>query len=154
MEKVYFNFLALGRLIWVLCWSSCFIQSFNLPPLISGSFIKQTSLASFSKVFWSLDFAKVSPPKKNVIHTNSITRILGDVLIKGTTTPIAKAVITNVEMERTVIADLQGHFVMEKFLSGLAQYTVSAPGYHPLTVVIKTIRGESLTHNFELEPIV
>ena len=85
---------------------------------------------------------------------NSITRILGDVLIKGTTTPIAKAVITNVEMERTVIADLQGHFVMEKFLSGLAQYTVSAPGYHPLTVVIKTIRGESLTHNFELEPIV
>ena len=85
---------------------------------------------------------------------NSITRILGDVLIKGTTTTIAKAVITNVEMERTVIADLQGHFVMEKFLSGLAQYTVTAPGYHPLTVVIKIIRGESLTHNFELEPIV
>ena len=85
---------------------------------------------------------------------NSITRILGEVFIKGTTTPIAKAVITNVEIERTVTANLLGHFVMEKFLSGLSQYTVTAPGYHPLTEVIKTVRGESLTHNFELEPIV
>ena len=85
---------------------------------------------------------------------NSITRIQGNVLIKGTTAPIAKAVISNLELERTVTADLLGHFVMEKFLSGLAQYTVTAQGYQPLTVVIKTVRGESITHNFELEPIL
>ncbi len=85
---------------------------------------------------------------------NAITRLLGDVVEKGSNSSIPNAVITNVQLERSVTADLSGHYNIEKFISGLYSYIVTAPGFKSITVVLKSVSGESLTHNFELEPVV
>jgi len=85
---------------------------------------------------------------------NAITRLLGDVVEKGSNSSIPNAVITNNQLERSVTADLLGHYNIEKFISGLYSYTIIATGYKPKTEVIKSVSGESLTHNFELEPII
>ena len=84
---------------------------------------------------------------------NAITRLLGDVVEKGSGNLIPNAVITNNQLEKSVTADLSGHYSIEKFISGLYSYTITAPEFKPITVVLKSVSGESLTHNFELVAI-
>lgn len=86
-------------------------------------------------------------PNLGVRHTG----LEGMVKTAATGAGIAGAQVRHTGIDRVVTADITGAYSMIKFLPGIFNFEVSAPGYVTQTVMLRIDRGRILERDFVLE---
>lgn len=87
-----------------------------------------------------------------VTHTSIHTIYDGNIYINQTQTPIKGVQIKNLKNGRIVETNLLGYFKMEKFVAGLIEFEISAPGYITIKPILDIKKGKHLTIDYYLVP--
>lgn len=97
--------------------------------------------------FYTGFLANNEEPNLGVRHTG----LEGMVKAASSGAGIAGAEVKNMGTGRTELSDILGAYSMVKFMPGIYNFEVSAPGYAKQTLMLKISQGRILAHDFVLE---
>ena len=87
-----------------------------------------------------------------ITHSSTHTIYDGNIFNKQTNTPINGAQIKNLKNGRIVEANLLGYFKMEKFVGGLIEFEISAPGFITIKPILDIKKGKHISIDYHLVP--